>query len=124
MAERELAKIKGDKDGLCLVIDAKAETSLIVNDLRDRLESSPDFFRGGTLRLESIDRSLASEELKLISTTIAEFGMVLNDTDNEAEKSGSDSSEHRTAKPTRAGFEASDAPVQWERLHMFDYEEG
>ena len=79
MPEHELARIKGARDGLSLVIDEEADIHEVAEALRKRLAESPGFFQGASLRLERSERVLSPSERALLEQTVADFGMILGE---------------------------------------------
>lgn len=88
MGHREVARIKGGKGGLSLVIDHEAEVSAVIDVLRHHVSSSPAFFRGAALRLQTDGRMLSEPELGLLSDAVKECGMVLEEGVCEAAAQG------------------------------------
>lgn len=94
MGAREPAVIKGGRDGLYLMIDHEADMASVVDVLRDRLRSSPQFFKGAALRIQSLGRTLSHADREILAATVEEFGMVLSE--QSGEKADTPASGHRS----------------------------
>lgn len=73
MDERVPAVIKGDRDGLFLVIDPEAEWADVTEAIRKRLETSPRFFRGASVRIEENGREVEPHQRAEIAQLLSEF---------------------------------------------------
>lgn len=77
MEGQEPAVIKGDRDGLFLVIEQGTEWPAIQRSLRKRLEASPQFFRGAAVRLNPENYRPNEVERKQLESLFREFGVYL-----------------------------------------------
>lgn len=77
MEGQEPAVIKGDRDGLFLVIEKDVAWAAIEQSLRKRLKASPQFFRGAAVRLNPEEYQLSEAERKKLESLFREFGVYL-----------------------------------------------
>jgi len=75
--------LKGNRDGVAIIIDQHAHIDAAVSQLRAKLQEAGDFFRGAAFRLEVGDRELAAEEREATTAAIEEFGVRLNEPGEE-----------------------------------------
>lgn len=77
MEGHEPAVIKGDRDGLFLVIREDADWTAIQQSLRKRLKASPQFFRGAAVRLNPEEYQLTEQQRASLEALFREFGVYL-----------------------------------------------
>lgn len=77
MEGHEPAVIKGDRDGLFLLIEKGADWTAIQQSLRKRLEASPQFFRGAAVRLDPEAHPFDVAEREKLASLFREFGVYL-----------------------------------------------
>lgn len=90
--------LKGNRDGVSIIINEHAHIEQTVNQLRAKLKDTGDFFRGAAFRLVTGDRELTPEELDAISGAVEEFGVRLRE-------STPDKLSESSNIPDRTGFE-------------------
>jgi septum site-determining protein MinC len=71
-----MVSIKGTSDGL-MVFLGEGDLELVLEELRERLESKASFFLGGRVALSIEDRALSREELQTIGSIIEQSGVTL-----------------------------------------------
>ena len=71
-----LVRIKGDRDGLVLVLDPKADFEDIVSDLKTRLDESGDFFKNRSMRLDLGDRPFRPDEVRELKRILDENAQI------------------------------------------------
>lgn len=101
MIQRELAIIKGDKEGLSLLIDQDAHITSVAHKLREKLQNSATFFRGASLQLQPQKRQLTADERSLLQQTVADFGMQLIDAPTKSAHNGSEQETESVAEATQ-----------------------
>ena len=79
MAGDDAVVLKGNRDGVAVIIDERASIEAAVRDLRTKLASAGSFFRGAVFRLESGNRTLSKDERDVLTSTMEEFGILLRD---------------------------------------------
>lgn len=77
MEGHEPAMIKGDRDGLFLVMREDADWTAIQRSLRERLKASPQFFRGAAVRLNPEEYQLTEQQRRSLEALFREFGVYL-----------------------------------------------
>lgn len=81
--------LKGNRDGVSIIIDKNLGIDETVSQLRAKLREAGDFFRGAAVRLEAGGRELSAEERQAISAAVEEFGIRLKETnqlDHESDR--------------------------------------
>lgn len=84
MAGHEAVVLKGNRDGVAVIIDEAASIDAAVRDLRTKLANAGSFFRGAVFCLESGNRALSPDERSVLSSTMEEFGILLRETKQES----------------------------------------
>ncbi|HHV93073.1 MAG TPA: septum site-determining protein MinC [Firmicutes bacterium] len=80
---RDYVAFKGTKQGLVLWLDPQAEFSDIVNQLREKLSRTKDFWQGVTVTLKESQRKCRPEEKRQLEEVMGEFGMALREEPEE-----------------------------------------
>jgi septum site-determining protein MinC len=73
----DAAMIKGDKDGLNLIVDENADFDTILADIRRHLNVSPQFFKGATIRLQQSEEFFTAQQQQQLQDLVNEYGMKL-----------------------------------------------
>lgn len=74
---KEACIIKGNRNGLSILIPANLEIGEVVEQLRLRLLSTQHFFEGATVNVLTENRDLEASEKEKIANAVEEFGLVL-----------------------------------------------
>ena len=69
-------RIKGDRDGLVLVLDAEADFEDIVSDLKTRLDESGSFFKNRSMRLDLDSRRFCPDEIGELQRILEEKAQI------------------------------------------------
>ncbi|NLA57346.1 MAG: septum site-determining protein MinC [Firmicutes bacterium] len=80
---RDYVAFKGTKQGLVLWLDPQAEFSEILDQLREKLSSTKDFWQGVTVTIKQSQRKCRPEEKKRLEEIMGEFGMALREETEE-----------------------------------------
>lgn len=77
---REDVVFKGSKDGLELVLNQAADFTVILEQLKDKLESAAHFFTGATgIKVSSGTNTLTGDERRQLINLLADYGLSLHD---------------------------------------------
>lgn len=76
---KEACIIKGNKNGLSISIPGEMEFTEVLAQLRARLASAEQFFKGAAVRVSADNRELEPEEQQQLEKTMQEFGMVIQE---------------------------------------------
>ena len=80
---REDVLFKGSKGGLELVINQSADFTVILEQLKDKLESAAKFFTGSTgVRVVSGTNTLTGDERRQLINLLADYGLALHEQTN------------------------------------------
>lgn len=79
MQGKEAVVFRGDRHGLSLQIDEEAPFGDVVEQLREKLASGADFFRGAEVRIDTGERLTDEVETRLLQELIRAHGMTLTD---------------------------------------------
>src|SRR5919199_5173549 len=67
--------IKGDKDGLRLVLDEAAPWNDVLDELHERFSRGTEFFQGAEITIDTGGRALSEDELADLLALMAEHGL-------------------------------------------------
>lgn len=70
--------IKGNKEGLRLVLDEVAPWRDVLEELDERLGRGTDFFHGAEITIDTGERAVTEEELKALLTLMGRYGLQPN----------------------------------------------
>ena len=84
---RNYVAFKGTKHGLVLWLDPQAEFNEILEQLREKLSSTRDFWQGVTVILKRSQREYRPEEKRRLEEIMGEFGMALKEEPEQMAKS-------------------------------------
>lgn len=77
---REDVVFKGSKDGLELVLNQTADFTVILEQLKEKLESAAHFFTGSTgVKVSSGTNTLSGDERRQLISLLAGYGLALHD---------------------------------------------
>ncbi len=76
--------LKGNRDGVAVIIDEAASIDAAVRELRSKLANAGSFFRGAVFCLDAGNRALSPDERSVLSSTMEEFGILLREPKQES----------------------------------------
>lgn len=83
---RQYVKFKGSRNGLQLVLDDSADFSMILENLKAKLESAVIFFtKGTTVEVPAEVRVLTQEQQEDLTKLLSTYGLIFHETSKELE---------------------------------------